>query len=252
MKKYYLTILFTVLIYHLNSAQSLKKEYQEVVQTFIDCVENKNLEKLKTLVNYPLQREYPIPDIHNESEFIERYAEVFDDALIGIIINSDVKNEWSAVGWRGIMLQRGKLWLDHDGKLIGINHETNFERDKRISLIENDKKFIHKSIHEYKDPILIMETDKFRIRIDEISNDQYRYASWNIHTNMNQAPDLIIYNGTVTFEGSGGNHSYEFVNGKYKYVCSINIIGRIDSSDADLIISKDDTQILFKPAQIVR
>ena len=79
------------LIFKLSSAQELKKEEQDAVQTFIDCIESKDIEKLTTIVKFPLKRSHPIPAIKNGTEFLKRYEEIFDDSLINMIIKSDVK-----------------------------------------------------------------------------------------------------------------------------------------------------------------
>lgn len=252
MKKEFLALILLLLIFKLTSAQGLKKEYQDVVQTFIDCIENQNMEKLKTLVEFPFRRKYPLPDIKNATEFIEKYDEIFDKSLTNAIVNSDIQNDWSVVGWRGLMLDNGILWLGHDGQLIAVNYQSSSERNKREKLIENDKKSIHESLKKFEQPKLLLETEKFRIRIDELSPGVYRYASWSINSTMNEKPDLVIENGGWTPEGSGGNNMYEFVSGDYKYECSINVIGTDETPPADLTVYKNDNEILYQPAQIIR
>jgi len=63
------------------------------------------------------------------------------------------------------------------------------------------------------------------IRVDELKNGKYRYASWPINSKMSEEPDAVINNGRVIYEGNGGNHRYEFVNGNYTYECSITVVG---------------------------
>jgi hypothetical protein len=40
---------------------------------------------------------------------LKRFDEVFDDALLKNIVNSDIEKDWDDVGWRGIMMSRGGL-----------------------------------------------------------------------------------------------------------------------------------------------
>ena len=247
-----ITIIVLLLFFNLSFAQELKKEYQDFVKTFVDCIKSNNTDKLKSLIAYPLKREYPLYDVKSELEFQKRYNEIFDDGLKEIIIASDIENDWSAVGWRGVMLNNGKIWLDYDGRLIAVNYQSNFEIDKRQKLIANDKNSIHEGIRDFEEPILIIETKKFKIRVDKLINGKFRYSSWPINSKMSEKPDLIIKNGNWTPEGSGGNHRYQFVNGNYKYVCYINVIGADDSPLADLIVYKNDEEILNEPAQIIR
>lgn len=244
MKKNPLIFILFTLIFGLSSAQNLKKEQEEIVLTFIDYVKNKNIDKLKFLVSYPLKRQYPISEIKNEDEFIKRYNEVFDNDLITEISKSKVHTDWSSVGWRGIMLNEGTLWLDIDGKLRSINYQSDIERIKRIKLIETEKKTLHKSLLKFEEPISILETKKFRIRIDKLENGFYRYASWSINSKMNTKPDLIITNGKRISHGSGGNHSYDFNNGNYKYKCLFNILGTEYTPSANLLVYKSGEVIL--------
>ncbi len=250
--KGYITLIILLLTFKQGSAQSLEKEGQDVVLTFIELIKNRNLEKLKSQISFPLRRNYPLPDIKNENEFLKRYDEVFDDNLTTMIVSSDLKNDWSVAGWRGIMLNRGTLWLDYDGRLIAVNYHSNIELDNREKLIENDKNSIHKSLNKFEQPVLILETEKFRIRIDELNNGAYRYASWSIDSTMDEKPDLVLETGSREFEGSGGNHRYEFINGNYTYECSINVMGKYEAPPAHLTVYKGEKKILYQPTQIIR
>ncbi|MEJ1223104.1 hypothetical protein [Sediminicola sp. 1XM1-17] len=228
--------------------QHLREDYQEIVQTFIDNIKNQKKEKLSTQVSFPLKRDSPIPDIRNEREFLERYREIFDDNLIELISGSNPATDWSAMGWRGIMLKNGMLWLDYDGTLIAVNYQSQSEQQKKARLVAITKAYVHPSLKEFKQPIVVLETKKFRIRIDDLGNHKFRYASWPIEKNMNVAPDLILSNGKVIHDGSGGNHRYEFSNGPYTYVCSIITLGTSDSPPATLSIFKGDKEILSERA----
>ncbi len=243
-----LTFIFFVFIFNLSSAQELKKE---AVSVFIECVKTDNVEKLKTLISFPLKRQYPIPDIKDEKDFVKRYKEVFDDSLKSMIVDSNVDKEWSAVGWKGVMLRRGTLWLNAKGKLFAVNYQSKAERLKREKLIKADKKAIHPSLVLFKAPVLIMETKKFRIRIDELMNGNYRYVSWSINSEMNEKPALIVKGGNWIPEGRGGDHRYEFNNGIYKYVCAINVLSAEKTPPASLIVYKNDKKILSQPAQLI-
>ncbi|MBU2996652.1 hypothetical protein KO500_09405 [Cellulophaga baltica] len=251
MKIKLLFILF-FFVSNLSKAQELETKYHDIVSIFAESIKTRNIEKLKTLIAYPLTREYPIPDIKNEIEFEKRFDDVFDDKLINEISSSNLYNDWSAVGWRGIMLNNGTLWLDYDGKLIAVNYQSDIEAGLRAKLIETDRNAIHYSLTTFKNPELILETKKFRIRIDELEDQTYRYASWSINSGMDLKPDLVLKNGQWIREGTGGNHSYEFTNGNYKYICSINVIGTSESAPANLIVYKNDERILIQNAQIVK
>jgi hypothetical protein len=81
------------------NALALDKALQAQIQVVKNAFQQNDVEAISKLVAYPLNREHPIPAIKNEAEFIKRYKEVFDDALINLIINSDT--EKTGVRWGG-------------------------------------------------------------------------------------------------------------------------------------------------------
>jgi hypothetical protein len=231
--------------------QNLSHEQQVAVSGFIDCIKNQKKDKLSSMVSYPLWREYPLLPIKNKQEFIKRYDEVFDEKLTKMIVNSDPMKDWSEVGWRGITLSRGDVWLDDEGRLIAVNYQSAFETETRDSLIRIEKSNLHASIRTFSKPVMIMETSNFRIRIDDMGDGNYRYASWKIDRAMSEKPDLVILNGKFVPDGSGGNHSYEFVSGGFRYECEIIEMGESDSPPGRLKIFQNGSEILSQNAKEV-
>ncbi|WP_235830892.1 hypothetical protein [Flavobacterium ustbae] len=97
----------------------------------------------------------------------------------------------------------------------------------------------------------ILETSKFRIRIDDLGNDNYRYASWSVKKKMTDTPDLIIEKGKFFADGTGGNHHYEFIKGNFRYECHFIVLGEKNSPPAKLIIYQSEKEILSQNAKIV-
>ena len=93
------------------------------------------------------------------------------------------------------------------------------EKKKRDELIQKEKNTLYSSLKEFKDPLLIFATKSFRVRIDQLGNETYRYASWPVKKDMSQKPDLILYSNTIGYSGSCGNHEFVFKNGAYIYRC---------------------------------
>lgn len=233
------------------SGQELKKEYQKFIQTFIDNVKADKKTEVAKMISCPLTRENPIPSVKNKDEFVKRYSEIFDDILKKEITSSKADIDWSEMGWRGIMLNRGTIWFDTDGKLTGINYQSKFEKDLKAKLIASQKTKLHSSITNFKEPVYVLETSKFRIRIDDLGNQNYRYASWSIKKKMSEKPDLIITNGKWTADGSGGNSKFDFKKGNYLYECYIIVLGTSDSPPATLTIYENGKEILSQNAKIV-
>jgi len=228
--------------------QDLDSSYQQIVSDFITCLKSKNKEKIAAKINFPFSREYPIPEIGGEQEFLARYNEVFDEDLTKRIINSQPSTDWSPMGWRGIMFLSGLVWLDDEGKLIAVNYKTAIEERKWNELVRIEKNNLYKPLRNFKSPICIMETPKYRIRIDDLGDGNYRYCSWSLKSKMSDRPELIIDKGKYIPEDSGGDHRYEFKNGEYTYDCSMIVIGEENSPPAKLTIYKDRKIILSQDA----
>jgi len=242
MKQTTIILLMTLSLFT-QCGQETTNEQENIISDFIDCFKSKNKEKLIAKIYFPLNREFPIPPIKNRREFLDRYNEVFDDKLIKLIINSTPSKDWSIMGSNGIMLFSGDIWLNTDGKLISVNYQSSLETKMKKALIKAEKSQLHETIQHFKKSIILLETTKYRVRIDDLGDDNYRYASWKLENKMSELPDLVIQNGILIPDGSGGNHHYEFTSGEYKYECSINILGEYDSPPAFLTIFKGDKEL---------
>lgn len=231
-------------------SQVRNKNYQQIITNFIGHIKQNNKSALSSTVRYPLDREYPIPSVKTEQEFISRYNAIFDDSLRNIIIKSSPLKDWNEMGWRGLMLKDGMVWLDYDGKLLAVNYQSATEKKQRQNLLSKDTSRLYSSLRQFKAPVAILKTKKFITRIDDMGNGKYRYASWSIRNKMTDKPDLIITNGIVTMEGNGGNHTYTFTNGVYKYECKFIVIGEENDPPARLNITKGGAMILSLPATL--
>ena len=59
---------------------------------------------------------------------------------------------------------------------------------------------------------VIIKTKKFKVRIDKQPNGNYLYQSWGANTKITAKPAMIISNGELIPDGSGGNYYFEFNN----------------------------------------
>jgi hypothetical protein len=59
---------------------------------------------------------------------------------------------------------------------------------------------------------VIIKTKKFKVRIDKQPNGNYLYQSWGANTKITAKPSMIISNGELIPDGSGGNYYFEFNN----------------------------------------
>lgn len=233
-----------ILLLASSSIFGQQTKYDDIISKFISYVKENDSKSISKIISFPFARNYPIPGIKNTNEFIDRYNEIFDDSLQKIIIESDIRKDWSEMGWRGIMLLHGIVWLDTNGRLICVNYESRYEHDKRISIINQEKSHLYESIKDFKEPIFVWETQKFKIRVDKLENGTYRYASWKISKGQNEKPDLLLTDGEIVFKGSGGNHEYLFKSGAFEYICHVIVLGNTASPPGYLIVTKNDTEIL--------
>ncbi len=234
-------------------ANALEEQSIKSVSAFIQAVKGNNPDDIASFILYPLEREAPLPSIADKKDFIKRFNEVFDDELIRMIVNSDLENDWSEVGWRGISLQNGQLWLDESGKVQSINYQSEAEKKVMKKLLEESTKALHPSLKDFVKPALEWETSKFRIRVDDLGNNKFRYAAWPVSRSTGEKPDIIISGGRIEFEGSGGNHTYIFSNGDFQYKCIVNVIGSDETPPGELEVYKSNKRILHAPVvRVVR
>ncbi|MDR2238578.1 MAG: hypothetical protein LBE92_20810 [Chryseobacterium sp.] len=64
---------------------------------------------------------------------------------------------------------------------------------------------------------VIIKTKKFKIRIDKQPNGRYLYQSWGANSSITSKPHMIISDGELVPDGSGGNYSLVFNNEGYIY-----------------------------------
>jgi hypothetical protein len=195
------------------------------IEYLIALFKNRNKEALSKKILFPLNREYPLPKTKNRDEFLKGFDEIFDTILVDKISRSKIEN-WSKVGTKGIMLDDGIVWIDlESGSIIAINYQSEAEKQKSFLLIEKQKKYLHPSISTFKKPIHKIITKNFLIRIDELENQKYRYTAWGVGKKENTKPDLVLYNGQINYEGSGGNTVLTFTNQDIVYEIQHHVTG---------------------------
>ena len=88
--------------------------------------------------------------------------------------------------------------------------QANTKIDKTpISKINYQKEKVPKSV--------IIKTKKFKIKIDQQPDGNYLYQSWGVNGKVTSKPNMIISNGELIPDGTGGNYYYEFSNNGYTY-----------------------------------
>jgi hypothetical protein len=234
----------------LGQNSELKKEQIQSIQKLINIFKTNNKMKIADLIYYPLKREYPLQDVKDKNDFIKRFDDIFDKEFLEHVAKSKI-TDWSEVGWRGIMLDNGVLWIDDDGKIMAVNSQSLKEKQLLTNAIQADKNRLPKSLQNFEKPLYLIFTKNYKIRIDEKFEGIYRYVAWKIK-NQKRDPDIVIENGVLEFQGSGGNHTIAFENNGYTYTVSINVLGTVDTPDATLEVSKQEKTMLLEDGKIKR
>lgn len=84
---------------------------QIFIEDFTQAVRQNNRSAIAKMIAYPLHQPYPLQDIANEKEFIKHYNRIFPKSLLQRLDTSTM-DDWSRVGWRGIMFCNGHIWID--------------------------------------------------------------------------------------------------------------------------------------------
>lgn len=210
----------------------------------------KAVDEISKHIIYPLKRESPIPSVKDAAELKNRFDEIFDEDLINIISGSNT-DQWSEMGWRGIMLDNGILWINTDGKIIAVNHQSEYEKILVQKLTSEERGGLYPALQQnFKKTVYKFKTENYFIRIDELNSGTYRYACWKKENPESTKPDLVLGNGKIEFDGSGGNHVITFKNNNYEYKVFRNKIASSGIADISLVVEKNGKEILSEDGKL--
>ena len=217
---------------------------EKAAATIIEMVKNRDKKGISKIINhYPFEREYPVPPVKDEKDFIERFDEIFDSKMITKIKNKTPK-DWEDFGWRGLYLTEKiddyvSLFLGFDADSVGnpfihLIEYSETEVKKAKMLIELERKELHESLKSFLYPVVLVETPTKLVRIDRINEKDsimgnynweigYRYAQWKKGSSISDKPDLILTDGIQIVGGTADVTSYLFKNDNYVYSCELGV-----------------------------
>jgi len=193
------------------------EKYQKIITPFVTAVRNNDKDAVIRQIKYPLIRRHPLPDVKDAKEMSDRFNEIFDDSLINEIKNSSIELDWHNVGWRGMMLYNGTVWIDYDGTAYGIPLSKEEEKIRK-KIITKDRETLYPPLREFVEPMAVYISSSYIIRIDRIGENNYRAAFWKKNTEFSNRPEFVLENGERNIEGSMGNVNYQFIDGDKKYI----------------------------------
>ncbi len=236
----------------LLESQSEKLEDFKIdsIKKVISLFKSGDVDKISDKIKFPLNREYPIPSIANKEEFKHRFSEVFDTILIAKIVHSKME-QWEQIGWRGISFDNGLVWMaNSDGVITSVNYQNDFEKKLKQKLIAKGKQRLYFSLKTFERPIYKIETKNYLIRIDKLSNSKYRYAAWKKNATESSKPNIVLCNGEIDYQGSGGNHDIIFSTKTMQYKIEVTMIGM--DPGVMLVIEKDGMKLLSESGKLIK
>lgn len=110
------------------------------------------------------------------------------------------------------------------------------------------------SIFQKVPKTVIIKTKKFKIRIDKQPNGKYLYQSWNSNAKITAKPSMIISDGELIPDGSGGNYYINFNNDGHSYQVWRNYL--TDSAKKApytlVVFDANDQEIVRQDGQVVK
>ena len=94
-----------------------------------------------------------------------------------------------------------------------------FNGTKLTDIGESAPFWLHSSLHQYKRIVYLCTSNSHHIRIDDIGQGIYRYASWPINSKFSDVPSLVIFGKETNITDKDGlvNHVLSFYNDGYEY-----------------------------------
>jgi len=212
--------LFLVFIQQINAQNidTIPAFRKNQIDKIVDLIKNEDISQLSDLIQYPLNRPNPIPNIDNKDAFILYYNILFDADFKKKIINSVYTTNNTIDRYDGFGLFQGDIWLNEKGLITTINHNSDSEMSLKRTLEIETKRLINPVVNKWKENIIVCKSDKFHIRLDLLDDNSIRYTSWSSSKKISDKPDLILYNGIQEFQGTMGGVTYTFKNGDWTYI----------------------------------
>lgn len=180
------------------------------VREVIEAVRTDNPARFSAMVDYPLQRPYPLRDIADSAAMVEYYPILVDDSLRNAITGSK-PSDWSSAGWRGITLGDGSyLWIY--SKIYSVGYVGKREQALIDSLAGMEIASIHHSLRKGWKPFLCLIAPEpgYVFRVDRAAGhkkheqpNSYRLAVYHDATHLDSIPDILL-DGIMDIEGSAG------------------------------------------------
>ncbi|MCJ7932531.1 MAG: hypothetical protein MUW56_02570 [Chryseobacterium sp.] len=132
--------------------------------------------------------------------------------------------------------------------------QFSFAYAKEVPQILKNENFASHSVVQKIPKTVIIKTKKFKIRIDKQPNGKYLYQAWNANAKITSKPSMIISNGELIPDGSGGNYYFAFTNEGYSYQVWRNYLTDSAKKAPYTLSVTDDSgrEVLREDGQVVK
>lgn len=212
---------FSFLLFFSISTVSFAQIPKDIVTKYrkiIHLIQQNKVNELSLLIEYPIKRDNPVPDISNAKSFIAYYPTLFDQAFknkLAKFRSIDILERNGVYGLAGKDFA-GDIWINSKGKIIAVNYRSEKEILLKQKLIKKVKAKIHPSINTWEENILVWKSGNLLLRVDETEKG-LRYAAWSHGQAISDKPDIILYNGTEESMPHNRGWTYTFTDKALTY-----------------------------------
>ena len=190
-----------------------RENLPEDVRPVAEAIINDSPEEFASIVNYPIERPYPLKSVEDSAEMVRYYSTLMDNK-IKKIVETAPDSTWFNAGWRGWTLGDGSyFWVD-SGKIYDVSYVSDREHHMLDSLQKVEIASLEPSLQAGWTPVMcVMDTSTgviFRIDAQDSANPPiYRLAGYANDNDLSGSPEIMLY-GSLDLEGSMGNRFYTF------------------------------------------
>lgn len=239
-----LLVIVAIVTFSFTSFAQDPKEGFIMGKKILNLINQNKAAELAELVNYPLQRPNPIPDIKNAKEFVAYYPNLFDAKFKKLIPKFSQKEVFVRNGLFGMVgnVFHGEIWFDETG-IVSINYFSDKEMALEKSLSKMIKAVIHPSVNQWESNVFVASSKNLLVRVDNLANGDIRYASWSKGKPISQKPDLVILKGEEVHEGTMGSTFWTFTNNNWKYtILNQEACENCDQSSYELVLQENGVE----------
>ncbi len=239
-----LLVIVAIVAFSFTSFAQDPKEGFIMGKKILNLINQNKAAELAELVNYPLQRPNPIPDIKNAKEFVAYYPNLFDAKFKKLIPKFSQKEVFVRNGLFGMVgdVFHGEIWFDETG-IVSINYFSDKEMALEKSLSKMIKAVIHPSVNQWESNVFVASSKNLLVRVDNLANGDLRYASWSKSRPISQKPDLVILKGEEVHEGTLGSTIWTFTNNNWKYtILNQEACENCDQDSYELVLEENGVE----------